>query len=1431
MKSFPFRRFVVAAVAVAAGLSAWADTEVSDFDSLTNAIATVEEDSVIVVTASIDLPATLVVDRKVTVRGDVTDPAAIIFNAGGNKRAVKITAAATVEGLTVKNGYVEGSNETGAGVQMTAGTLRDCIVSDCGFPSGKGQGTRGGGVYLSGASTLVENCEITRNYGDLQTCGSGICNNGGTVRNCLIHSNTHKRAITNGVGLYQSGAAALTENCVISNNVHSGVWGGNQRVAGAQINGGTVRGTVFADNRVSVSGSTDGANSVAGVLLESATLVNCTIVGNSSDNNSANSCAGVFVSKASAVVENCIIYDNYNTVKDPLDKRAADDVLLKVDGSTWTCNFLKDPSLVPGDTNKELLVSPFKSGGYELEDGVPCIAQGQVEDWMAEATDMKGTPRLRTAGGKTVVDVGAYAYEQPDIVVLISSDDPLMQFDEMNVTITSEVSGETDGLHYYWDVDGDGAAELDGKDLFEITFAPTDFGDYPVTLYVTNDVGKAAHSKSLAFQFRPSVMHVNPASANPQWPYATEETAAHSFYDVFNADNLVDGLTVRLHRTGASEPTVVALEETLVVDRPVTILGDDDDPAGVVLDAGGNKRAVKIDNGGTVRGLTIKNGYLSGGSQKGVGVLIANGLLKNCIVSDCSVPNSTANMGVGIYLDGALATVEGCEVTRNTGDLQTKGTGVYNSNGKVLRTVIHGNLNRSTRAITSGLGLFQTGSAAVTDGCIISNNVHVGQWGTDGRVCGAYVESGSVRSTLFLRNALTPTGGGASGSVAALKVTGSARIENCTFAENYSTGAADCGGVWVAASGAVVENCIFYDNYNTKADPYDPRKADDVSASGNKGTWTRNVLRNHDTVVPGDDNFEISAAPFREGTYEPADETAGIAQGKVETWMADAKDLKGNDRLRTVDGGTVVDAGAYAYEPPDLFAVISSESEPVQFDRFDLTVTSLVSGEIDGLIYYWDINEDGVAEYSGADLSTLRIQTETDFGAYDVRLYVTNGVGKAAKSQRLDFKFMTRTMHVDPSCTTPVWPYATAATAATNLNDAIAEGNILDGTTVVVHRVSGEAGPTVLGLRATLDIDKEIVLRGETGDPKDIVIDAGGDKRAMKVTGGALVEGLTIRRGYLPSAQQTRPAEERFGCGVYLTSGTLRRCIVADCTVAQSQNMGGIGVYLGGDRALVEDCEIRGNKADLQGYGAGVYNNGGTLRRSVIQGNTDTSGRGIDYGVGLYQNGGKSVTELCVISNNHVTAHWYNDGERTAGVQIEGGVLRSSLITGNTFESTANGSSVCAAAVKVVGNATVINCTVVSNVSKCTSANVCAGVCTAHASAKVKNCIIWDNFRPSGTVANWKGNGDSDSCFTYCCTTPALSDTHSTDKDPQFKNPELLDGVISAFSPCARTGVYDAAALGDAPLDLYGEKLRTPGGKLPMGCVSVPSPGLILMVR
>lgn len=185
-------------------------------------------------------PDTVVSNLTVTAVSARTD------NAFGPKGGVSMDSGLVVD-CVIRDCVTRNNHYAGAGVNMTGGILRRCLVTGCNALDSGGAGQPGEGVYMTGG--LVENCRIV---------GNGSSNLGY-------------------MGSAGSGGAVYVKN-------------------------GVLRGCLVADNRNRV-----GASGVT--VRENSTVESCTIAGNRQNCAEATAC-GVHISGANIVLRNNIIWDN-----------------------------------------------------------------------------------------------------------------------------------------------------------------------------------------------------------------------------------------------------------------------------------------------------------------------------------------------------------------------------------------------------------------------------------------------------------------------------------------------------------------------------------------------------------------------------------------------------------------------------------------------------------------------------------------------------------------------------------------------------------------------------------------------------------------------------------------------------------------------------------------------------------------------------------------------------------------------------------------------------------------------------------------------------------------------------------------------------------------------------------------------------------------
>ena len=223
----------------------------------------------------------LLLEKPITVVGESGNRDAVIVNPNGSasnpRRAFTLNhAAATVSGITMKNGHARGSGNLGAGgnvwIDSNGGVVTNCVLAN-GFAAG------GGNIRLNGAGALVVDCVVTNGTADWSR-GGNIYAYTGLVSRCFVANGTVKAGGTDtgDAGNAYLGLSAVMENCLVM--------------------GGSV-----ADN------SAGNANGV--YLADESRLVNCTIVKNRTDSRAH--VPAVNASASTVRVVNCVIYGNGGT--------------------------------------------------------------------------------------------------------------------------------------------------------------------------------------------------------------------------------------------------------------------------------------------------------------------------------------------------------------------------------------------------------------------------------------------------------------------------------------------------------------------------------------------------------------------------------------------------------------------------------------------------------------------------------------------------------------------------------------------------------------------------------------------------------------------------------------------------------------------------------------------------------------------------------------------------------------------------------------------------------------------------------------------------------------------------------------------------------------------------------------------------------------
>jgi hypothetical protein len=404
----------------------------------------------------------------------------------------------------------------------------------------------------------------------------------------------------------------------------------------------------------------------------------------------------------------------------------------------------------------------------------------------------------------------------------------------------------------------------------------------------------------------------------------------------------------------------------------------------------------------------------------------------------------------------------------------------------------------------------------------------------------------------------------------------------------------------------------------------------------------------------------------------------------------------------------------------------------------------------------------------------------------------------------LAFRSAATTYYVDINSPNPTPPYTSWSTAATNIQDAIAETISGDSISVNpgVYQSAGYTAPD--GALSAVDVTNAITIQGVDGEA-ETSITGSNVMRCIYLANGATLTGFTLTNGNAPN-----------GGGVYCAS--IAGTVISNCVITANyaESKGG-GAYQG---TLLNSAVLQ-NFAEESG-GGGAYS--AVLINCMVVSNSIFSGNG---------GGIECQSTECLISNCVIVGN----SARSEGAGVYEGTLFNCLITGNSFAQYGGGAC----------SSSLIDCTIVSN-----TAAYGSGAC----SSDLTNCVVAANSGPNlpgfsgggvfgGNAVNctitgnssWNGGGADSAAMincivyynsaynnssgsnytggqlTYCCTTPLPSGTGNIINQP------LLASVsqISSNSPCRGAG-NPAVVTG---LDINGNPWANPPS---IGCEE-PSPG------
>ena len=462
--------------------------------------------------------------------------------------------------------------------------------------------------------------------------------------------------------------------------------------------------------------------------------------------------------------------------------------------------------------------------------------------------------------------------------------------------------------------------------------------------------------------------------------------------------------------------------------------------------------------------------------------------------------------------------------------------------GTVSNCVVRNGFAQYYDYLSSGIHLGS--AAAVATHCVISNCHQVSERGR-----AVVYGSGRLSNSLLVGNRtdviVSPV----------VSLSGSGRMENCTFVGNDAHVA---GSRHLDLLGdACAANCVFGKNLLAGSESLVVSAAETafshcVADAAKLGT---------DGVVA---TVDAAFANFAFADYTPKAKGPLVDAGDADAVTAPSADLAG---VRRVIGETI-DIGAYELDT-DKFSVSFSADHTKATLPATIVLSASVTGcdPDDAVSYTWDFDGDGIADLTTeTPVCTNVYQTA---GCFSVALWVENATKGLSTECVLEgyLTLMPRTLYVVDGNADAAWPYDTRETAAADVQTAVDAA--VGGCEVVVCAGTYE----VKSANAPLTIEKEVTVRGETGNPEDVVLKgAAGDASFTLVrlnSGAALLAGVAIDGNSNVSADNHHRMPVQFDTA----GGCISNCVVRNGFVNNWTSVSA-GIRCASDTAHISHCVI-----------------------------------------------------------------------------------------------------------------------------------------------------------------------------------------------------------------------------------------------------------------
>lgn len=729
------------------------------------------------------------------------------------------------------------NKNSGNGLYLQSGTVRDCIIEN-------NEGNGGCGVYQK--SGLLDSSIVRNNTAVGNATGLGIRLEGGTVSSCEIYGNYGPRSYAaSGAGIFAQNSSVVT-NCHIHHNGYGSVSYTYQDQVPYSNGGGVyLSGTATVIDSVIANNFTQGEG--GGVFFEKGgRLFNSIVFGNCTSNIYYRESGAVQIKDG--IISNCIITAN---------------------------SAVKGVQGLYQNGGRVYNTVVFGNGLYDY-----CRAKGFSDGLYTNNIAFKDAENgdFRLVDGCINKKIGLLSWSMgDDLSCTFSSDKRVVSSSSPEAITFCATGNNAEGTpSFSWNM-GDGTF-LDGETVAHTFSKP---GFYSISLTVTDGATSVTTEVKDFILVRPEVVHLTAGAPTVEID-ESKEMVLSSIYTALK----YQPETIFVYEGTYEIPLC-----PIVLSSPIKIIGYGDREK-IIFDAKNTKpsRCAVLDNDeALLSGVTLTRATLDDDWQQGAGAYLMAGTVSNCVIkSNRSMIQTAFKQTGGILADclikqnvgtkkcnGIFGAINGGLFVGNTmtspGTFNSQSTGnilVDGENSVVSNCCFYGN------NLAPANGMFSGGAIYLANGlvanCVITNNAANYKGG------GILLGGGTVRNCLIADNTATDAANGFGGGI----YQNGGSVENCTITGNSS---GDAGGIF-SADGTIV-NTIVYGNEN-----------------GDIGGTPSEVTYSCAPGLTGETNFDCDPRflTIKGWPYTISGKSSLVNKGLLLSWMAGAKDLAGNPRLRSI---------------------------------------------------------------------------------------------------------------------------------------------------------------------------------------------------------------------------------------------------------------------------------------------------------------------------------------------------------------------------------------------------------------------------------------------------------------------------------------------------------------------------------------------------